>query len=73
MRTADGTVLGVDLGIENLAVTSTASFFSGRELTHDLREFENCDVEWRIYHPPGRVRGRVHGQAPPSTSEPVRV
>ena len=36
----DGTVLGVDLGIETLAVTSTAYFFSGRELTHDLREFE---------------------------------
>ena len=36
----DGTVLGVDLGIENLAVTSTASFVSGRELAHDLREFE---------------------------------
>ncbi|WP_336361782.1 RNA-guided endonuclease InsQ/TnpB family protein [Haladaptatus sp. ZSTT2] len=36
----DGTVLGVDLGIENLAVTSTAFFFNGRELTHDLREFE---------------------------------
>ncbi|KAB7518361.1 RNA-guided endonuclease InsQ/TnpB family protein [Halosegnis rubeus] len=36
----DGTVLGVDLGIENLAVTSTASFVSGREVTHDLREFE---------------------------------
>jgi len=36
----DGTVLGVDLGIENLAVTSTASFISGRELTHNLREFE---------------------------------
>ncbi len=36
----DGTVLGVDLGIDNLAVTSTASFFSGRELTHNLREFE---------------------------------
>jgi IS605 OrfB family transposase len=36
----DGTVLGVDLGIENLAVTSTAYFFSGREVTHDLREFE---------------------------------
>jgi len=36
----DGTVLGVDLGIENLAVTSTASFVSGRELTHNLREFE---------------------------------
>jgi len=36
----DGTVLGVDLGIENLAVTSTALFFSGRELTHNHREFE---------------------------------
>lgn len=36
----DGTVLGVDLGIENLAVTSTAYFFSGREIIHDLREFE---------------------------------
>jgi len=36
----DGTVLGVDLGIENLAVTSTAHFVSGRELTHNLREFE---------------------------------
>jgi putative transposase len=36
----DGTVLGVDLGIENLAVTSTARFINGRELTHDLREFE---------------------------------
>jgi putative transposase len=36
----DGTVLGVDLGIENLAVTSTASFVSERELTHNLREFE---------------------------------
>ncbi|UTF54854.1 RNA-guided endonuclease InsQ/TnpB family protein [Natronosalvus rutilus] len=36
----DGTVLGVDFGIENLAVTSTASFFNGRELTHHLREFE---------------------------------
>ncbi|QAU12183.1 transposase [Halorubrum sp. BOL3-1] len=43
----DGTVLGVDLGIENLAVTSTASFVSGRELTHNLREFE-------------RVRGGLH-------------
>jgi IS605 OrfB family transposase len=36
----DGTVLGVDLGIENLAVTSAASFINGRELTHNLREFE---------------------------------
>ncbi|QZP38267.1 RNA-guided endonuclease InsQ/TnpB family protein [Halobaculum magnesiiphilum] len=37
----DGTVLGVDLGIENLAVTSTARFINGRELSHTLREFEN--------------------------------
>jgi putative transposase len=36
----DGTVLGVDLGIENLAVTSTARFINGRELSHNLREFE---------------------------------
>jgi len=36
----DGTVLGVDLGIENLAVTSTARFLNGRELAHTLREFE---------------------------------
>ena len=36
----DGTVLWVEFGIGNLAVTSTASFVSGRELTHDLREFE---------------------------------
>jgi putative transposase len=34
------TVLGVDLGIENLAVTSTAHFESGTELLHEHREFE---------------------------------
>ncbi|WP_254823203.1 RNA-guided endonuclease InsQ/TnpB family protein [Haloglomus halophilum] len=36
----DGTVLGVDFGIENIAVTSTARFFSGRELAHEQRQFE---------------------------------
>lgn len=36
----DGTVLGVDLGIENLAVTSTAHFISGQMLAHNLHEFE---------------------------------
>jgi IS605 OrfB family transposase len=40
----DGTVLGVNLGIENLAVTTTAYFFSGRELAHDLREFEKVSA-----------------------------
>lgn len=34
------TVLGVDLGIENIAVTSTAHFESGRELHHEHRTFE---------------------------------
>ena len=36
----DRTVLGVDLGIENLAVTSTAHFESGQELLDEHREFE---------------------------------
>ncbi|WP_323676699.1 transposase [Halorubellus sp. PRR65] len=34
------TVLGVDLGIENVAVTSTGTFWSGSELNHWRREFE---------------------------------
>jgi IS605 OrfB family transposase len=36
----DRTVLGVDLGIVNIATTSTAYFASGRELRHRHREFE---------------------------------
>jgi len=36
----DRTVLGVDLGITNIATTSTAYFASGRELRHEHREFE---------------------------------
>ncbi len=35
------TVLGVDLGIENVAVTSTGTFWNGSELNHWHREFEN--------------------------------
>ncbi|SDJ42759.1 RNA-guided endonuclease InsQ/TnpB family protein [Natronorubrum texcoconense] len=38
--TGDRTVLGVDLGIVNIATTSTAYFASGRELRHRHREFE---------------------------------
>ena len=34
------TVLGVDLGIENVAVTSTGTFWNGAELNHWHREFE---------------------------------
>ncbi|OAQ53459.1 hypothetical protein HTG_08240 [Natrinema mahii] len=36
----DRTVLGVDLGIANIATTSTAYFASGDELQHRHREFE---------------------------------
>ncbi|WP_256532559.1 RNA-guided endonuclease InsQ/TnpB family protein [Halovivax cerinus] len=39
------TVLGVDLGIENLAVTSTATFESGRKLSHERRQFERVRRE----------------------------
>jgi putative transposase len=38
--TEDGTVLGVDLGVANLAVTSTGLFISGDELTHWQNEYE---------------------------------
>ncbi len=38
--TENGTVLGVDLGVENIAVTSTARFFPGGELTHHFDRFE---------------------------------
>ena len=36
----NGTVLGVDLGVNNLAVTSTGWFVSGGELTHWQNEYE---------------------------------
>jgi IS605 OrfB family transposase len=38
--TENGTVLGVDLGVNQIAVTSTARFFSASELNHKRREFE---------------------------------
>ena len=36
----NGTVLGVDLGVENIAVTSTGMFWSGSKLDHWRREYE---------------------------------
>ena len=39
--TENGTVLGVDLGVNQIAVTSTARFFDAGELNHMRREFEN--------------------------------
>jgi IS605 OrfB family transposase len=38
--TENGTVLGVDLGVSEIAVTSTARFFSADRLNHTRREFE---------------------------------
>jgi IS605 OrfB family transposase len=38
--TQNGTVLGVDLGVNQIAVTSTARFFDGDKLAHKRREFE---------------------------------
>ncbi|WP_458207503.1 RNA-guided endonuclease InsQ/TnpB family protein [Haladaptatus sp. NG-SE-30] len=43
----DATVLGVSLGVENLAVTSTARFFSGSELAHRYREFTDLRADLR--------------------------
>lgn len=36
----NGTVLGVDLGVNQIAVTSTARFFAAGALNHNRREFE---------------------------------
>ncbi len=43
--TTNGTVLGVDLGVNQIAVTSTARFFSAGELNHERREFERVRSE----------------------------
>ena len=39
--TENGTILGVDLGVNNLAVTSTGTFWTGDEFDHWRREYEN--------------------------------
>jgi IS605 OrfB family transposase len=51
--TENGTVLGVDLGVTNLAVTSTGTFWTGDEFHHWRREYENrrgdlqaCGTRW---------------------------
>ncbi len=40
----NGTVLGVDIGVENIAVTSTGVFWSADELDHWHREYEKRRV-----------------------------
>ena len=49
----NGTVLGVDLGVDNLAVASTGTFWTGDEFDHWRREYENrrgslqqCGTRW---------------------------
>jgi putative transposase len=51
--TENGTVLGVDLGVTNLAVTSTGTFWTGDEFDHWRREYEKrrgdlqrCGTRW---------------------------
>ncbi|WP_436931839.1 RNA-guided endonuclease InsQ/TnpB family protein [Halosimplex halobium] len=51
--TENGTVLGVDLGVDNIAVTSTGRFWSGDEFNHWRREYEQhrsdlqqCGTRW---------------------------
>lgn len=51
--TENGTVLGVDLGVNTLAVTSTGTFWTGDEFDHWKREYEKrrgdlqqCDTRW---------------------------
>jgi putative transposase len=43
----NGTVLGVDLGVTNLAVASTGMFWTGDEFDHWRREYEKrrCDLQ----------------------------
>jgi len=51
--TENGTVLGVDLGVNNLSVTSTGTFWTGNEFDHWRREYEKrrgdlqaCGTRW---------------------------
>jgi len=53
VTTENGTVLGVDLGVNNFAVTSTGTFCTGDEFDHWRREYEHrrgslqeCGTRW---------------------------
>ncbi|MUV59403.1 transposase [Halobacterium sp. CBA1126] len=47
--TENGTVLGVDLGVNEIAVTSTARFFSAGNLNHERREFERVRADLQTH------------------------
>ncbi len=55
----NGTVLGVDLGVTQIAVTSTARFFSAGKLNHARREFE-------------RTRGELQERGTQSAHRPLQ-
>ena len=46
--TENGTVLGVDLGVNNLAVASTGTFWTGTEFDHWRREYEKRRRELQV-------------------------
>ena len=53
------TVMGVDLGIDNLAVTSTGTFYSGDKLNHRRRRFEE-------------IRGQLQGKGTQSAHRTIQ-
>ena len=59
------TVLGVDCGVDNLAVASTGRFWSGRELDHWRQEFERrrSDLQARDTRAAKRAARRVARRA----------
>ncbi|RQG94467.1 RNA-guided endonuclease InsQ/TnpB family protein [Natrarchaeobius chitinivorans] len=63
-KTENGTVLGVDLGVAEIAVTSTARFFSAGELNHARREFERvrADLQARGTRSAYRTLEKVSGR-----------
>jgi len=60
----NGTVLGVDFGVAQIAVTSTARFFSAGELNHRRREFERvrADLQARDTRGARRTLERLSGR-----------
>ncbi|WP_436910228.1 RNA-guided endonuclease InsQ/TnpB family protein [Halosimplex marinum] len=56
----NGTVLGVDLGIEHLAVTSTGRFFSGSSLQHERDQYE--ELQRRLQKTGTRSAYQTHRQ-----------
>ncbi|AAV46048.1 unknown [Haloarcula marismortui ATCC 43049] len=71
--TGHRTVLGVDLGVNQLAVTSTGTFWSGHEFDHEARVRGAAWLAPAVWHA-GRSReypvGRREGNGPVQTDAP---